>query len=180
MKLQKHKNQNIPQNKVAEKSKGMGNEKKRTRRKTVEPHLFVLTQNWAFCAFNCIGQAGMWGRRGRYRGILRSGMSRCFFPRSDVNHLLDGEFERKNVEEIFRRIHRKNPEVGLLQFLFGSSSGCQMPARIFRGSGVLGCTYESCSVGYLQNSEYCTWEVALFSSASFVLECAVFWEHALF
>jgi hypothetical protein len=101
-------------------------------------------------------------------------MSCCFFPRSD------GEFERKNVEEFFRRIHRKNPEVGLLQFLFGSSSDCQMPERIFRGSGVLGCTYESCSVGYLQNSEYCTGEVALFSSASFVLECAVFWEHALF
>jgi hypothetical protein len=119
MKLQKHKNQNIPEHKIAEKSKGMRNEKKRTRRKRVEAHLFVLTQNWAPCACNCIGQAGWWGRRGRYRGILRNGMSCFFFPLSDVNHLLDGEFERKNVEEFFRRIHRKNPEVGLLHFLFG-------------------------------------------------------------
>jgi hypothetical protein len=55
-----------------------------------------------------------------------------------------------------------------------------MPERNFRGSGVLGCAYERCSVGYLQNAEYCTGEVALFSSASFVLECAVFGEHALF
>jgi hypothetical protein len=124
MKLQKHKNQNIPEHKIAEKSKGIRNEKKRTRRKRVEAHLSVLMQNWAPCVYNCIGQAGRWGRRGRYRGILRSGMSRCFFPRSDVNHLLFGEFERKKVEEFFRRIHRKNPELGLLQFLFGSSSDC--------------------------------------------------------
>jgi hypothetical protein len=63
MKLQKHKNQNIPEHKIAEKSKGIRNEKKRTRRKRVEAHLSVLTQNWAPCVYNCIGQAGRWGER---------------------------------------------------------------------------------------------------------------------
>jgi hypothetical protein len=37
-----------------------------------------------------------------------------------------------------------------------------MPERIFRGSAVLGCTYESYSVGYLQNSEYCTGRLRCF------------------
>jgi hypothetical protein len=83
-------------------------------------------------------------------------------------------------EEEIGRIFSKNPSEEF-RHRFDCSNFCVGHRQIVRclriffwRSCLLDCICYSCSLGYLQNSEYCSGEVALFSIVSFGLECAVF------